>query len=271
MPRRGKGGEVPAGPPGNKAACGARWPPQQLNDPRQRLVLSEDRARSRLPDPSEHVRRAGNEIEGHGGARRSRRDVGEIHRIVLRTRRRQQDVAKHAQRLGAPNPRPRDGPPGRRGKLRGRTRRRLRIGWPHDPLRRPLHRSPNQLGLVTPHLVNHVTHDASAVPLTRSSGQTCEHVCRRSFDLPGQPRIKGDPWRAPAPAACASLKRVRKDPPGVDAKLPSTRRTPRQRTKYARIGATAPRGAPSSCIHARRRVFHAPAARCCRCPLDVGQ
>lgn len=63
-------------------------------------------------------------------------------------------------------------------------------------------------------------------PLPNPPGQTCEHVCRRSFDLPGQPRIKGDRWRAPAPAACASLKRVRKDPPGVDAKLPSTRRTP---------------------------------------------
>ena len=53
---------------------------------------------------------------------------------------------------------------------------------------------------------------AQCRPLPNPPGQTCEHVCRRSFDLPGQPRIKGDRWRAPAPAACASLKPVRKDP-----------------------------------------------------------
>jgi hypothetical protein len=171
MPRGCEGGEVPAGAPGHKAACGARWPPQQLDDPPQSLVLGVDRARSRLPDPGEHVRRAGNEVEGHGGARRRRRDIGEIHRIVLRARRREEDVAKDAQRLDAPDPRRRDGAPGRRGKLRGRARRRLRVGWPHDPLRRPLHRGPHELCLVAPYLVNHGTHDASAVPPLNPAGQ----------------------------------------------------------------------------------------------------
>ena len=123
-----------------------------------------DRARTRLPDPGKHIRRAGHEIERHGGARRRRWDVGEIHRIVLRTRRRQQNFAKHAQRLDAPDPRWRDRGPGRRSKLRGRVRRRLGVRWPHDPLRRPLHRDPHQLGLVAPYLVNHRADDASTTP-----------------------------------------------------------------------------------------------------------
>ena len=164
MPRRGESGEVAAGAPGDEAACGARWPSEQLDDPPQRLVLGVDRAGSRLPDPGEHVRRAGHEVEGHRGARRRRRDVGEIHRIVLRARRGLKDVAKDAQRLGAPDPSRRHGAPGRRGELRGRARRRLRVRWPHDPLRRPLHRGPHELGLVAPYLVNHSTNDASAAP-----------------------------------------------------------------------------------------------------------
>src|ERR1035437_7491610 len=83
MPRRGEGGEVPAGAPGDEAACGARWPRQQLDDPPQRLVFGVDSARSRLPDPGEHVRRAGNEVEGHGGGRRGGRGGGGGHWDVL--------------------------------------------------------------------------------------------------------------------------------------------------------------------------------------------
>ena len=153
--RRRERGKVPDRPPGDKTTRGARRPPQQLDDPPQRLVLSIDRARPSLPDPGEHVRRAGHKIERHRRTRRRRRDIREIHRIILRPRRRQQDIAKHAQRLDTPNPRRRHRTTSHRRKLRRRTRRRLRIRRPRNPQGRPLHQNPDQLRLIAPHLVHH--------------------------------------------------------------------------------------------------------------------
>ena len=143
----------PIVPPETKQPAASVVPAEQVGDPAQCLVLGEDRARTRLPQAAEDVGRARHQVERDGCPGGCRRHVGQVQRIVLGARRRLEHLIEDAQRLRAADPGRRDCLAGGGGQLRHRAGRRLRITRPRDPARCPLHRLPDDVGLVAPDLV----------------------------------------------------------------------------------------------------------------------
>ena len=154
LPRGHQRRHVAGGAPGDEAAARGVWPAEHPGDPGECLVLGENRSCAGLPEPAENVRGAGDEVEGDRGAGGGGRDVGEVHRVVLRAGGRLEHPVEDPECSLSADAGRGDRASGIRRQLGCRPRRRHRIGVPHDPLCRPVEGELHDVGLVAPHGVD---------------------------------------------------------------------------------------------------------------------